>query len=138
MVGYEVYHTVNVKVRDMDVLGSLISEAVAAGASDVSGPEYSIEDDSEAYLQALGMAVESAGAKARAIAAGAGVRLTNLPISIDENGGADSAVVYDDTNKTLKPQAAAAPAEDALTEAQTVMPTIKVTATVDATYQIMR
>ena len=70
VVGYEVYHTVNVKVRDMDVLGSLISEAVAAGASDVSGPEYSIEDDSEAYLQALGMAVESAGAKARAIAAG--------------------------------------------------------------------
>ncbi len=134
VVGYEVYHTVNVKVRDMDVLGSLISEAVAAGASDVSGPEY----DSEAYLQALGMAVESAGAKARAIAAGAGVRLTNLPISIDENGGADSAVVYDDTNKTLKPQATAAPAEDALTEAQTVMPTIKVTATVDATYQIMR
>ena len=35
-------------------------------------------------------------------------------------------------------QAAAEPAEDALTEAQTVMPTIKVTATVDATYQIMR
>ena len=137
VVGYEVYHTVNVKVRDMDVLGSLISEAVAAGASDVSGPEYSIEDDSEAYLQALGMA-ESAGAKARAIAAGAGVRLTNLPISIDENGGADSAVVYDDTNRTLKAQAAAEPAEDALTEAQTVMPTIKVTATVDATYQIMR
>ena len=136
VVGYEVYHTVNVKVRDMDVLGSLISEAVAAGASDVSGPEYSIEDDSEAYLQALGMAVESAGAKARAIAAG--VRLTNLPISIDENGGADSAVVYDDTNRTLKAQATAAPAEDALTEAQTVMPTIKVTATVDATYQIMR
>ena len=128
VVGYEVYHTVNVKVRDMDVLGSLISEAVAAGASDVSGPEYSIEDDSEAYLQALGMAVESAGAKARAIAAGAG----------DENGGADSAVVYDDTNRTLKAQAAAEPAEDALTEAQTVMPTIKVTATVDATYQIMR
>ena len=136
VVGYEVYHTVNVKVRD--VLGSLISEAVAAGASDVSGPEYSIENDSEAYLQALGMAVESAGAKARAIAAGAGVRLTNLPISIDENGGADSAVVYDDTNRTLKAQAAAEPAEDALTEAQTVMPTIKVTATVDATYQIMR
>ena len=120
VVGYEVYHTVNVKVRDMDVLGSLISEAVAAGASDVSGPKYSIE------------------AKARAIAAGAGVRLTNLPISIDENGGADSAVVYDDTNRTLKTQAAAEPAEDALTEAQTVMPTIKVTATVDATYQIMR
>ena len=123
VVGYEVYHTVNVKVRDMDVLGSLISEAVAAGASDVSGPKYSIEDDSEAYLQALGMAVESAGAKARAIAAGAGVRLTNLPISIDENGGADSAVVYDDTNRTLKAQATAAPAEDALTEEQTVMPT---------------
>ena len=55
-----------------------------------------------------------------------------------ENGGADSAVVYDDTNRTLKAQAAAEPAEDALTEAQTVMPTIKVTATVDATYQIMR
>ena len=138
VVGYEVYYTVNVTVRDMDVLGSLISEAVAAGASDVSGPEYSIEDDSEAYLQALGMAVESAGAKAKAIATGAGVRLANLPISIDENGGANSAVVYNETRG--KPMEVAAPAEDAvaLTETQTVMPTIKVTATVDATYQIMR
>ncbi len=138
VVGYEVYYTVNVTVRDMDVLGSLISEAVAAGASDVSGPEYSIEDDSEAYLQALGMAVESAGAKAKAIAGGAGVRLANLPISIDENGGANSAVVYNETRgKTME---VAAPAEDAvaLAETQTVMPTIKVTATVDATYQIMR
>lgn len=138
VVGYEVYYTVNVTVRDMDVLGSLISEAVAAGASDVSGPEYSIEDDSEAYLQALGMAVESAGAKAKAIAGGAGVRLATLPISIDENGGANSAVVYNENREIM--MKAAAPAEDAvaLAETQTVMPTIKVTATVDATYQIMR
>ena len=138
VVGYEVYHTVNVKVRDMDVLGSLISEAVAAGASDVSGPEYSIEDDSKAYLQALGMAVESAGAKAKAIAAGAGVRLANLPISIDENGGADSAVVYEEPNEERGAKAEVMAAEDTLTETQTVMPTIKVTATVNATYQIMR
>ena len=138
VVGYEVYYTVNVTVRDMDVLGSLISEVVAAGASDISGPEYSIEDDSEAYLQALGMAVESAGAKAKAIEDGAGVNLANLPISIDENGGADSAVVYDEPNENLRSKAAVMAAEDSLAETQTVMPTIKVTATVDATYQIMR
>lgn len=138
IVGYEVYYTVTVTVRDMDILGSLISEAVAAGASDVSGPEYSVEDDSEAYLQALGMAVESAGAKAKAIAAGAGVRLANLPISIDENGGTNSAVVYEEARDNSMEKAMAAADADALAETQTVTPTIKVTATVDATYQIMR
>ena len=84
------------------------------------------------------MAVESAGAKAKAIAGGAGVRLATLPISIDETGGANSAVVYNENREIM--MKAAAPAEDAvaLAETQTVMPTIKVTATVDATYQIMR
>ena len=138
VTGYEVYYTVNVTVRDMDILGSLISEAVAAGASDVTGPEYAVENDSEAYIKALGMAVEAAGAKAKAIASGAGARLGSLPLSIEENGGMDSAVVYDTPMSDTAAAKSTAVAANDLAETQTVMPTIKVTARVDATYQIVR
>ena len=138
IVGYDVYHRVSVKVRDMDILGSLISEAVAAGASSVSGPDYSIEDDSQAYLDALALAVESANAKAEVIAAGTGGRLANLPVSLSEYGGVNYAVrTYAADNAV-----AAAPMEEAaessLAETETIVPKIEIAATVTGVFQIIR
>jgi len=139
IVGYDVYHSVEVKVRDMDVLGSLISDAIGAGANSVSGPEYSGEDDSAAYREALSLAVQSATAKAETIAAGAGARLANLPVSISESGGVNYAVRSYAADNML----AAAPMEEAaedsgLAKAETVVPKIEITATVSGVYQIIR
>lgn len=141
IVGYDVYHNVEIKVRDMDIVGSLISEAVAAGASSISGPEYSIEDDSEAYLQALSLAVASANEKAKAIAsaAGTGVRLANLPVSISEYSGAQYAVrTYDYLNDEVPMAVQEAAADSGLTKAETLMPRIEITATVTGVYQLIR
>ena len=137
IVEYNVYHSVEVKVRDLNVLGSLISDAIGAGASSISGPEYSVEDDSAAYLEALTLAVQSANAKAETIAAGAGGRLANLPISLSEYGGVNYAVrTYAADNAVAAPMEEAA--ESGLAAAETVVPKIEITATVSGVYQIIR
>lgn len=142
IVGYRVYHSVEITVRDMDVLGSLISEAVAVGASSITGPEYSIEDDSEAYLEALTLAVASANAKAQTIAtaAGAGIRLANLPVSITEYSGADYAVLSYDVPSDLRVESTIMEdvAEDDVAEAEALMPRIEITARITGVYQLMR
>ena len=138
IVAYDVYHSVEVTVRDMSVLGSLISEALAAGASSVSGPEYSIEDDSAAYLKALSLAVEAANAKAEVIAAGAGGRLANLPVTISENGGVNYAVRNYSSGMDMAASAEKAMGENGLMEAETVVTKIEITATVNGVYQIIR
>lgn len=138
IVGYDVYHSVEVKVRDLSVLGSLISDAIGAGATSLSGPEYSVEDDSAAYLEALSLAVQSANAKAETIAAGAGGRLANLPVSLSEYGGVNYGVrTYAADNAVA--MAVMEEAEDSgLAAAETVMPKIEITATVSGVYQIIR
>ena len=50
--------------------------AVAAGANVVSGPSLSVADRPELYNKALKDAVEAEGAKARAIADTAGVKVS--------------------------------------------------------------
>ena len=138
IVGYDVYHNVEVKVRDLSVLGGLISDAIGAGASSISGPEYSVEDDSAAYLEALTLAVQSANAKAETIAAGAGGRLANLPVSLSEYGGVNYAV-RSYAADTAVAMAAMEKAEDSgLAAAETVTPKIEITATVNGVYQIIR
>ena len=59
LTGYVVYADLKVTVRDMTILGSLISDAFAAGATNISGPDYSAGDTNALYQQALAQAVET-------------------------------------------------------------------------------
>jgi uncharacterized protein len=76
-------NTIRVTIRDVDRVGSLIDAAVAAGATDVSGPSFFIGDPKELYRQALLAAFDDAEAKAEALARRAGVSL-GTPITITE------------------------------------------------------
>ena len=136
IVRYDVYYSVKVTVRDMDILGALVSECIAAGATQVDGPVYSVTDDTEAYMQALSMAVEAAKEKATIMASSAGVRLSALPLSINEQNGENHAV----KNQLMAADMAAEEAAEAepLTELEISVPQIEVTARVEAVYQITR
>lgn len=87
---YEAACELTVVIRNMAIVGDVISQAVAAGANDVRGPEYAVSDSSAAYTEALGAAMADAKAKAEALAGGAGVRLTALPVSIQEQSANDN------------------------------------------------
>jgi uncharacterized protein YggE len=62
--GYQVSNRVSVKLRDIDRTGEVLDALVAAGATDLGGPNWSIDDDTAARAQARRQALETARAQA--------------------------------------------------------------------------
>ncbi|WP_299191972.1 SIMPL domain-containing protein [uncultured Erythrobacter sp.] len=67
--GYQVSNRVSVKLRDIEGTGRALDALVSAGATDLSGPSFSIENDEEAKALARERAVERAERRAQAYAA---------------------------------------------------------------------
>ncbi len=62
--GYRSSNTVNVTLRDVAKAGSVLDALVAAGATDINGPNFGIDDDKPAKDQARKAAMETAKAQA--------------------------------------------------------------------------
>src|SRR5690606_36301850 len=72
---------VSVKLRQIDRTGEVLDALVAAGATDLGGPDWSIDDDTVARAQARRQAMETARAQALEYARAAGyadVRLLEI------------------------------------------------------------
>jgi uncharacterized protein YggE len=80
---YRASEGVGVTLHQPDKAGDLVSAAIAAGATGVSGPNFFVGDSEAAFAQALVAAFEKAKAKAAALAGSAGATLGQV-ISIDE------------------------------------------------------
>ncbi|HEU4651396.1 MAG TPA: SIMPL domain-containing protein [Croceibacterium sp.] len=83
--GYQVSNRVSVKLRDIERTGEVLDALVAAGATDLGGPDWSIADDSAARAQARRTALETARAQALEHARAAGfsdVRLLEISEAI--------------------------------------------------------
>jgi hypothetical protein len=78
--------SLNVKVRNIDDAGKLLTAANEAGADGVGGPSFSVDDSRAAYATALRQAIEDARAKAEAAAAQMGVKVGGV-VSVDDQGG---------------------------------------------------
>lgn len=76
--GFEVYQALQVKVRETDTAGALLAGVGEAGASDVSGLTFTIDDPSVFEAEARAEAIKDAQAQAEALAAALGVRLVKL------------------------------------------------------------
>lgn len=72
---YVVQNTVYVTVRRLDVLGDLLDAVTQAGANNIYGISFDVEDKTTALNQARILAVESAQAQAEALAQAAGITL---------------------------------------------------------------
>jgi uncharacterized protein YggE len=87
--GYQVSNRVSVKLREVDETGEVLDALVAAGATDLSGPNFSIEDDEAAKNLARERAVERAQERAMAYARMLGydgVRVLAIGESIEGRG----------------------------------------------------
>lgn len=76
--GYRAVNSVRLHVTQLDKLGNLIDAALAAGATNVSDPEYETKQQSQARQQALTLAVANARADAEVLAKAAGGTLGAL------------------------------------------------------------
>ena len=66
--GYQVSNRVSVKLRRIGDTGMVLDALVAAGATDLSGPDFTIEDDAAAKDAARKRAIERAQARAASYA----------------------------------------------------------------------
>jgi hypothetical protein len=87
--GYEVSNRVSVKLRAIEETGVVLDALVTAGATDLSGPSFSIENDEAAKDAARQRAVARAQARAQAYAAMLGydeVRVLEINEAIEGRG----------------------------------------------------
>jgi hypothetical protein len=83
--GYQASNRVSVKLRDIDRTGEILDALVAAGATDLGGPDWSIDDDTAARAQARRQALETARGQALEYARAAGfadIRLLEISETI--------------------------------------------------------
>ncbi|MDH4105562.1 MAG: SIMPL domain-containing protein, partial [Gammaproteobacteria bacterium] len=73
--GYMVSRQIEVEVRDLERLGTLLEKAVSAGANQVGGAQLDSSKRKELERQALTLAVEDARLNADTLAQAAGMKL---------------------------------------------------------------
>ncbi len=89
---FMVNNNVNVKVRDLDILGKVLAAVVESGANTVSGVNFDISDREAAYADAMALAVENAADRAGILVEAAGGKLGEVKtINAHISGGG---VVY--------------------------------------------
>jgi len=112
--GFTAHNSVLAKVRNVARAGSIVDAAVAAGATETSGPSFDRSDRDELYRNALRRAFADARAKAQALAGEADVGLGRA-LSIEESGAPQMPVPYEGA---LALDAAKTPVEPGTQEVQ--------------------
>lgn len=75
VASYRATIELRVKVRDMEILGTVIEAGTAAGAASVNGPTFTLDDDAAATDEAITKAVEDAKRRAQAMAKATGKKV---------------------------------------------------------------
>lgn len=81
--GWEASNMVNVTVRDVTAVGDVVDAATSAGATNIGGITFRVDDPAEAEAQARSAAVADAQARADQLAGDAAVNIVGV-ISITE------------------------------------------------------
>lgn len=84
LTGYNVTHILEVKVKDINMVGEVIDTAVKNGASQINRVDFTIEDAKYHYNRALKLALKEAALKAQSITAFMKVNFDPVPCSITE------------------------------------------------------
>ncbi len=84
LAGYDVSQTVQVKIRDLTKIGEILS-AVGDSVTNVSGPNFSIDEEDTIKAQAKEEAIKNAREEAKKLAKSLGVRLVRIT-SFSEGG----------------------------------------------------
>ena len=83
--GYEVSQNVSVKVRDLESAGDLISGVGERGATNISGLNFTIDDETVLQAEAREKAIADAKEKANELADDLGMKVARI-VGFNENG----------------------------------------------------
>lgn len=86
ITGYQASNTVNITVRDIARLGTILDALVAVGANQINGPSFDVDDKEPGYDEARRAALEKARKRAQTYAQALGLQVRRI-VSISEGGG---------------------------------------------------
>lgn len=109
IVGYEAVNGLSVQTKNLKGIGDLFAAMAGAGATNLSGPQYSISDPEQLRIQAISGATQDALQKARAAAAALGVQLGPVLSVAEGFSNAPPAPAPPPTARPATPAAGAAP-----------------------------
>jgi len=89
---YRVSNMVRVKIRNLDRIGTVLDKVIEAGANNVYGVNFTVDDPSEVRSEARGKAIADARAKAQELAGLNGVDLGEVLQISEVIGGSFSTV----------------------------------------------
>lgn len=85
LVGYEVRQSLEVKIRDIEKIGSIITGVTKAGAEEIFGPNFIVDNEELPKEEARKIAIDNAEKKAEKIAKQLGVKLGRI-VGFNEGG----------------------------------------------------
>ena len=85
--GYEVSQSITIKVRKVDQAGEVIGVLGKVNITEITGPDFTVDDLDKSKEQAKAIAIAKAQAKAQATAKALGVRLGAITQFSEDNGG---------------------------------------------------
>jgi len=90
-IGYRLINSFDVKVKEIDKVAAVLNKAVENGITGMDGVDFSVSNEKALYSEALKLAVEDAGQKAKTIAGSLNVAVKS-PARIVESsmGGYDN------------------------------------------------
>ena len=87
LVGYHVGQTITVKVRDTAKIGTVIEGISTRGITNLTGPDFTVDDPDGVKAEARKEAIDDAQAKAKILAKDLHVRLVRIARFTESNGG---------------------------------------------------
>lgn len=87
IIGYQVAQTVEVKVRDTAKAGDVLQALGTLNVQNISGPNFTVDEDDAIRNDARKEAIDNAKAKAKALAAQLGVSLGKVVTFYENTGG---------------------------------------------------
>jgi len=91
--GYEAYESITVKVRNVDDVGKIMQGLGGLGVTDLSGPNFAIDDEDALQAEARKEAIDDAKEKAEVLAKDLGVKLGRIA-NFSEGGGYGGPIYY--------------------------------------------
>lgn len=128
VIGYAVSQNVDVKVRDLTKIGVVLTQVTQAGANQVNGVNFTIDDPTQLKQEARKKALDDARKKAQELADALGVKVVRV-VTFSESSGTPGPMPYN--FKGLSAVQSAAPV------APDIQPgTLDLTSTISVTFEI--
>ena len=123
ITGYTVSETIQVKIRDLSKVGTILGGLGTLGVQNVSGPNFTLDDTSAGYDAARADAIMKAKAQATLLAKQLGISLGKI-VNFSESSGGYSPVLY---SMTASAGAASAPVPSVPAGSNTYSASVSVT-----------